>query len=208
SERRDATEIRAALEDSFADLGLAETLDQVVLPVMRQIGTWWASGRCDPGQEQLTTAAVRAWLARITTLAPSPEPDRQVLLATGPHDVHTLGLEALAAVLVNQGTSCRILPASTPVSVLTTEAAAASASAVVIVSHLSSQRRSAVASLVAVAESGRPTFYGGNAFRSPLTRKRVPGSYLGERMVEAAAMIQGSVRTAFPAVEQTSSSPA
>ncbi|RYJ00075.1 MAG: MerR family DNA-binding transcriptional regulator, partial [Actinomycetales bacterium] len=151
SERRDAAEIRDVLEAATADLGLAATLDDVVMPAMRLIGSWWESGRCDLGQEQLTTAAVRGWLARATTLAPPATTGRQVLLATGPRDMHTLGIEALGAVLATQGTGCRILGARTPASVVAAAVAAESPAAVVIVSHQSTRRRSAIDSLSSTA---------------------------------------------------------
>lgn len=190
STARDADAIRAALEDSLAELGLASTLDDVVMPSMRQIGTWWESGQCDVGQEHFLTEVLRGWLAKITTLAPPVESDRWVLLGVGPRDLHTLGIEALAALLVTQGVGCRLLGSRTPVRVVVAAVAANPTAAVVIVSHVPTHRRPAIESLNAVATTGCPTYYAGNAFLFPGARKGVPGTYLGERLGEAADLIR------------------
>ncbi len=195
SDVRDPAVMRAALQDSVVAMGLAATLDDVVLPLMRQIGSWWESGRCDVGQEHFITEVVRGWLAMTTTLAPPATSERWVLLATGPRDAHTLGIEALAALLVTQGTGCRVLGARTSQEVVTAAVAAMSPGAVVIVSHLSTQRRPAIESLEALAHTGCRTYYAGNAFLSPQARKNVPGVYLGERMTDAAVTIRRALIT-------------
>lgn len=198
SDKQDPSAILAILDDSASALGLAATLDDVVLPLMRQIGSWWELGRCDVGQEHFTTEVVRGWLAKTTTLAPPATSDRWVLLATGPRDMHTLGIEALAALLVTGGTGCRMLGARTPQRVLLAAVVAMAPRAVVIVSHLSTQRHSAIESLDVLTATGCPTYYAGNAFMSPLSRKGVPGTYLGERMADAAAVIQRAHPTQQP----------
>jgi DNA-binding transcriptional MerR regulator len=192
SETQDADTIRAVLQQAHDELGLATTLDEVVMPSMRQIGSWWENGRCDVGQEHFTTEVVRGWLARITTLAPPVESEKWALLAVGPRDLHTLGIEALAALLVHQGLGCRVLGPRTPQRVLVTATVATSAVAVVVVSHLPTQRRPAVESIRAVAETGCPTFYAGNAFLFPASRTNVPGTYLGESIADAAQIVRDS----------------
>jgi len=59
SRRMDPDALRTALDAAHDELGLGVTLDSVLMPSMRQIGTWWASGRCDVGREHLTTEVVR-----------------------------------------------------------------------------------------------------------------------------------------------------
>lgn len=186
---QDAAAIRAVLDSAREQLGLALALDGVVMPGMRQIGTWWETGRCDVGQEHFATEVVRGWLARLTTLAPPPVSDRWVLLAVGPRDLHTLGLEALGALLAELRIGGRVLGPRTPARVLATAIVATDAAAVVVVSHLPTQRRSAVDSLKLVAETGVATFYAGNAFIDAASRKAVPGTYLGESIGHAAQVI-------------------
>src|SRR6478752_3586969 len=76
AERLDAASIRARLDDAVDTLGLAATIDDVLLPAMRQIGVWWAIGHCDVVQERMATEAVRAWLDRRSAFAPPPSRSR------------------------------------------------------------------------------------------------------------------------------------
>lgn len=182
--------IRDALDQSNSALGLEATLDHVVMPAMRQIGDWWATGRCDIGQEHLTTEVVRGWLASLVALAPAPTSTRPIILACGPRDLHTLGLEALAALLAQQRRNCRVLGARTPPRTLLTITLNTDAAAVVLVSHLTSHRRPAVDTVRMIAETGCPVFYAGNAFLFPSARTDVPGTYLGESVSTAAAYLR------------------
>jgi hypothetical protein len=189
SERMEPGAVREVLDRAHHELGLSATLDEVLMPGMRQIGSWWETGRCDIAQEHLTTEVARGWLARMSALGPSPRAERPVLLACGPRDLHTLGLEGLAALLTHQGLPCRVLGARTPERTLVTAVEAMEAAGVVVVSHLSTQRRPAVDALRAAAATGCPVFYAGNAFLFPGARKDVPGTYLGEKLGDAAALI-------------------
>jgi MerR family transcriptional regulator, light-induced transcriptional regulator len=196
SRRHDPAAIRAVLDVARAEVGLGTTLDQVVMPAMRQVGVWWETGDCDVGQERLTTEVVRGWLAKIVTLAPAPDPgQRIVLLGTGPGASHTLGLEALAAQLAELGTASRMLGPRTSLEVLLAATRASPDAMVVLVSQLLSQRRSTVASLSALAEAGTSVFFAGNAFLLPVSRKDVPGTYLGESIGEGALVVARSGRT-------------
>ena len=192
SQLMDAAMISSALDQARDEVGLGATLDDVLMPAMRQVGAWWETGRCDVGQEHFTTEVVRGWLARMITLAPVPKSERWVLLAVGPRDLHTVGIEALAALLTHGGTGCRLLGPRTPLRVLLTAVVATPAAAVVVVSHLPTQRRPAVDSIVAVAETGVPTFYAGNAFLFEASRVGIPGTYLGETIAGAARLIRSS----------------
>lgn len=189
----DASAILGLLEQARRALGLAAAIDEVLLPSMRQIGSWWEAGDCGVGQEHFTTEVVRGWLARMITLAPPARSENWVVLAVGPRDLHTLGTECLAALLVHHEVGCRVLGARTSTRTLTAAVAATSPAAVVLVSHLRTHRRAAVDSLRAVAETGCPTFYAGNAFMFESSRRHVPGTYLGETVAGAARTIGDTV---------------
>jgi DNA-binding transcriptional MerR regulator len=189
SRAMDPEALRAVLDRARDELGLAATLDEVLMPAMRQIGSWWQTGRCDIGLEHLTTEVVRGWISRVGAFAPRPERGRPVLLACGPRDQHTLGLEALAALLAEQRRPSRVLGARTPQSTLVTAVVATGAAALVLVSHLPTHRRVSVEALQAVSQTRCRTFYAGNAFVFPAARKGVPGTYLGETLAGAAALL-------------------
>ena len=146
------------------------------MPAMRRVGRWWETGRCGVGHEHLATEAVRTWLGKITAFAPEPRRLAPVVLACGPHDAHTLGMEALGALLVHAGRRCCVLGARTPVPALVATVERVGPAAVVVVSHLSMGRRLAMEAVRTVAELGVPTFYAGNAFISASTRHRIPGT--------------------------------
>ncbi len=187
AERMDAAGIRAQLDLAAAALGLAGCLDDVLLPAMRQVGVWWAAGHCDVAQERMATEAVRAWLDRRSAFAPAPTRSRPILLACGPSDLHTIGLESMALLLRCQGWPCRLLGARTPTATVAAAARASSAAGVIVVSHLASGRLRAVESIRAVHELGIEVFFAGNAFSTPRSRRGVPGRYLGVRIQDACA---------------------
>jgi MerR family transcriptional regulator, light-induced transcriptional regulator len=187
--RLDPRSIGALLDHAHQELGLDETIRGVLLPSMRKIGAWWQTGQCDVAHEHLATEAVRSWMNRLLYLGSAPWQPEVVLLACGPRDLHTIGLEALGLLLANRGWPCRILGARTPANSLAAAVHGTGASAVVLVSHLSVARRSAVEALRSVETSGAALFYAGNAFTAPQRRRGVPGSYLGEDMTAAVDLV-------------------
>jgi MerR family transcriptional regulator, light-induced transcriptional regulator len=191
--RSDPVEVREHLSRAEAALGLAACLDDVLLPAMQQIGLWWQTGRCDVDQEHLTTEAARAWLETLTAYAPPPTRPTPIVLACGPTDLHTIGLEALGVLLRHQHRTCRLLGARTSTPALTAAINATGAGAVVLVSHMNTGRQRAIQSLREASRLGAEVFYAGNAFTSPRSRRTVPGTYLGIRLQEACRIIDSHV---------------
>ena len=175
AERLDAASIRARLDEAAATLGLAACIDDVLLPAMRQIGVWWAVGHCDVVQERMATEAVRAWLDRRSAFAPPPTRPRPILLACGPSDLHTIGLESTAVLLRYQGWPCRVLGARTPTTTIATAARATAVAGVVVVSHLATGRLRAVESIRAINDLEIEVFYAGNAFATSAQPAGGPG---------------------------------
>lgn len=186
----DPTVIRRWLTAAAADLGLQEAIDVVVLPALREIGALWEAGKCDVANEHLASQEVRAWLSAQLAAARPQRNRRVILLACGPKDLHTIGLEAFYVMLARRGWSCRILGAMTPTASALAAAKGAKATAAVIVSHMSTARRDAVATLEALEDLGLTVFYAGNAFVSARARDGVPGTYLGEVLAEAATTVE------------------
>jgi methanogenic corrinoid protein MtbC1 len=189
AEASDPASMREHLDRARASLGLASCLDDVLLPAMQQIGSWWQSGRCDVEQEHLATETARAWLETLRGYAPPPSRPTRIVLACGPTDLHTIGLESLAVLLRYEGLGCRVLGARTPELALAAAIRVIEDAVVVVVSHLNTGRRRALQSLRTAEASGATVFYAGNAFGSPRSRRSVPGSYLGLRLETACAVI-------------------
>ena len=191
--RLDSWGVNASLERARVQLGVEQAVCGVLLPAMRQIGLWWQRGQCDVAHEHLATETARGWLNRVFYLGPSPWEPEAVVLACGPRDFHTIGLEALGVLLAQRGWGCRLLGARTPIKSLITAIEGTGAAAVVMVSHLAVVRRSAAEALRAALPTGALLFYAGNSFISPQARQGVPGIYLGEDLAVAADTVTATL---------------
>lgn len=192
--RLDSDGIRRALDRSAERLGVEGAIRDVVFQAMREIGTRWKTGTCDVEQEHLASEAVRVWLARQTTMAPPPFRPDPIVLACGPKDLHTIGLESFAAVLARRGWPLRTLGAMTPSVSLLSTVRSVGAAAAVVVAQRGVTRRAAIESLSAVAAvPGLRVFYAGDAFASPSARRGVPGTYLGEDVLAAAEILDSAL---------------
>ena len=150
----------------------------------------WKAGRCDVGREHFATEGVRAWLARQAFLAPPPFRPHPIVLACGPQDLHTIGLESFAVILARRGWPCRVLGED-----------AHRGACLRGPGHGSDRcrrdgaasvtRRSAMEAIAAADALGVRAFYAGDAFVAPSARKDVRG-YLGEDLVEAARVVESS----------------
>jgi DNA-binding transcriptional MerR regulator/methylmalonyl-CoA mutase cobalamin-binding subunit len=185
--------IAQTLDAARETLGLDRTIDDVLLPAMREVGESWQTGRIDVSHEHLATNACQAWLATLRPPAPL-QPQPPIVLSCGPLDHHTLGLEALGALLRDRLWDCRMLGARTPAESLARAVAEVDAGAVVLVCHLNTGRRAAIETLRTL-QLHRPLFYAGGAFRTPQSRHGVPGLYLGTNITQAAELITATLLT-------------
>jgi MerR family transcriptional regulator, light-induced transcriptional regulator len=177
--------VLTVLDEAAVRHGTTHAVCDVLLPAMRQIGLWWQTGRCDVAQEHLASEAALAWMHSRPSQRDVPHRGT-VLLACGPRDHHTIGLEALALLLRERGADARALGSRVPADALVAAIRATDASAVVLVSHLAVGRRQALESLTAAGTAGPAVYYAGNAFGTPAGRRRVPGTYLGTDFAAAA----------------------
>ena len=184
--------IARTLDTARETLGLDRTVDEVLLPAMREVGEWWHEGRIDVSHEHLATNATQAWLA---TLHPAGAVRAQapIILSCGPLDHHTLGLEAIGALLRQSRWDCRMLGARTPADSLARAVAETDAVAVVLVCHVTAGRPAAIAALHAPELRQRHLFYAGGAFESRPARQGVPGHYLGTNIAQARDLITATL---------------
>jgi MerR family transcriptional regulator, light-induced transcriptional regulator len=192
--RLDTDAIRAALARAADRLTVEGAIRDVAFPALREIGARWRLGRCDVGQEHLASQTFRAWLARQAAVAPSPFRPAPIVLACGPRDLHTIGIEAFAVVLSRRGWPTRVLGAMTPPSALVSTILGVRAAGAVVTAQRSLTRRAAVESLAAVdAVPGVTAFYAGDAFAGAPARRGVPGTYLGVDVVRASTILERHV---------------
>ncbi len=181
------------LDAAQQSLGLGRTVDDVLLPALRQLGRRWQSGEADVSHEHLATNAVRGWLSKISQSGP-PRQFRPIVLCCGPRDDHTLGLEALRALLAERGFDCLLLGARTPVESLTRAVRDTAAAAVILVCHLPAGRQDAVDALRSAELRRTSIYYAGGAFASPQARHGVPGHHLGDNLTNAADSVAHDLR--------------
>ena len=196
--RYDAPGVRELLGEAALALGFDGAVERVALPALRSVGSLWEAGKCDVANEHLTTHEVRAWLAR--QVAPEGRGSgAPVVLAAGPRDQHTVGLEAFHVMLTRRGVCSRLLGSGTPASSLVAAATSAGAGAVVVTSHMSTNRRAALDALAAAAAlEDVEAFYAGNAFSAASARAGVPGTYLGRELAAAADVVARRVEALAP----------
>ncbi len=189
--RLDPAELRETLTAGAETIGIEQTIRDVALPSMREMGSRWKAGVCDTAHEHLATEAVRVWLARQSAMAPPAFRPFPLVLACGPKDLHTIGLEAFGVVLARRGWSLRTLGPLTPVDSLVAAVRAAEARAAIVTSQRSVSRRAAVEAIEAVdALPGVSAFYAGAGFGPSAARKDVPGTYLGGDVVAGADILE------------------
>ncbi len=189
--RLDPVALREVLTEGAETIGVEATIVNVGLPAMREMGSRWEAGVCDTTNERLSTEAVRVWLARQSVMAPPPSRPFPLVLACGPKDLHTIGLEAFGVILARRGWSARTLGPLTPVSSLVAAVRAAEARGAVVTSQRSATRRPALEAIRAAdALPGVKAFYAGAGFDPASARKDVPGTYLGDDAIEAAGILE------------------
>jgi len=187
--------IARTLDAARETLGLDRTIDEVLLPAMREVGEWWHAGRIDVSHEHLATSATQAWLATLRPAGPL-RPQPPIILSCGPLDHHTLGLEAIGALLRQRQWDCRMLGARTPAESLALAVAETDAVAVVLVCHVTNGRPAAIETLRSPQLRQRHVFYAGGAFGSPRARHGVPGHYLGTNIAQATELITATLTSA------------
>jgi methanogenic corrinoid protein MtbC1 len=188
----DSETVRAVLDDAHDRLGVEQVVQHVALPVLRDIGTLWEAGKCDVANEHLASQEIRSWMNAKLARARAKTTRGPLILATGPKDQHTLGLEGFYLILTHRGWSCRVLGGQTPTESLVKIVEDTKPLAIILSSHMNSSRRDAAASIRAVAHLA-PTFYAGNAFGSLKNRDGLAATYLAEDLPAAADRLEAAL---------------
>ena len=181
--------IFTVLDDADATHGLDTTIDEIVFPSLRVVGTFWSSGTIDVAHEHLLSLAVARWIAAKAAALPPPTRKGMILLSAGPQDMHTLALDCLDLLLASRGVEVCNLGAQTPVASLLVAARSVNPTAVVLSSHTPTVASQAVRSVKAVAEAGLPVYFAGSSFASQFFRQNTPGVPLDGTLQEAAEML-------------------
>ncbi|MBI5091878.1 MAG: MerR family transcriptional regulator [Candidatus Hydrogenedentes bacterium] len=99
----DWDQLDALLAKSGARMGCLETIEHVVTPLMRWVGSQWHEGRLRVAHEHMATSSVRAHLEHVYTSVRSEAAGPGVVLATLPQQRHEIGILMCAVVAVLEG---------------------------------------------------------------------------------------------------------
>ena len=113
----DGSAAEGVLDASIARLGVAFALEQVIMPMMRDLGEGWQEDPSLIAAEHFATNSLRPRLMRIVTAARSATAPRCVAAAPAGED-HELGVLAAAAVAADLGFQVTYLGSRTPCSAL------------------------------------------------------------------------------------------
>lgn len=111
----DSAGLRRALERGAVSLGVPRLLDEVVSPLLIEIGERWRVGRMNIAQEHLATAVVRQVLGWVRETAESGGTGPVLVAATPPGQIHEGGALLAAATAAGEGWRVTYLGADLPV---------------------------------------------------------------------------------------------
>ncbi len=114
-EAMDGTGLRRGLERAAVSLGVPRLVEEVVGPVLTEIGERWHAGRMTIAQEHLASAAVRQVLGWVRELAETREVAPGLVVGMLPNHVHEGGALMAAAIAASEGWRVSYLGADLPV---------------------------------------------------------------------------------------------
>lgn len=129
-ERLEATPLEALLRRAAMQLGAAMTIDEVIVPLLREFGERWHRGELTPAHEHMGTAVIRralAWMSSSATV-PAQAPTAVVTTPSGQH--HEIGAKIVATSAATEGWRVVFLGADLPAESIA--AAATQAGAVLV----------------------------------------------------------------------------
>lgn len=127
----DAPGADGVLDDVFARLDIPRALDEVVLPVVRQVGDGWEDDPRVIAREHFATNVLRPRLQRLLRVT-HRSGARECVAAAPEQEEHDLGLLAAAAAAADAGWRVRYLGARTPTAAIEHAVAELGASVVLV----------------------------------------------------------------------------
>ncbi|HEY7794604.1 MAG TPA: MerR family transcriptional regulator [Gaiellaceae bacterium] len=181
-ERLDDVAAQAAFDRLLADLTVPAVLEQVVLPLLRDIGDRWARGEVSVAQEHFASNLLRG---RMLGLARGwgRGTGRRAVLACPPGERHDLGLIAFGLALRDEGWRITFVGADTPLDALLEVVRGVRPDAVVL-GVADPKRLASVEAALPELRAEAPVWLGGAGAR-PLTGAEV----LAESPLAAAAQV-------------------
>lgn len=189
------TEASIVLLSAFVDgVAVAEILDEVVAPAMRQIGTLWHGGVLGVSDEHLATrAAVRALESLSSSVRRRHAGPRAAVCCASEGEMHEVAVLGLQVLLESGGWLVKCLGGNTPFFALADAVAKHRPELVCVSSTMSAElERSAreYPQLLAAARGcSARVVLGGAGFRDGAVRRRFPADFHAESFAELEAFL-------------------
>lgn len=114
-ERLDAAAFERQLELALTQLGWTRTMDEVLVPLMRQIGELWSEGSLRMAHERLASSLVRSFVGSMYRAYTPQESAPGIVVATPRGQRHELGATLVAATAAAEGWKVSYLGADLPI---------------------------------------------------------------------------------------------
>lgn len=114
----DADGLSAALERELKQRGLLAFLDEVLAPLLNEVGEAWSRGAITEVHEHVASERIRDVLGAVSTAYTPPPNAPTVLFAGLPGDHHAIGLYMAAAAATLAGVKIVQVGANTPITAL------------------------------------------------------------------------------------------
>ncbi|HEX9164270.1 MAG TPA: MerR family transcriptional regulator [Gemmatimonadales bacterium] len=131
-ERFDVADLEAQLRRAAMQLGSAIAVDEVITPVLRDIGDRWHKGELTPAHEHMATAAIRRVLAWMSASALVPHYAPLAVVATPANQRHELGAKIVSTTATTEGWRVLFLGADLPAESIAAAVAQSGASLVAL----------------------------------------------------------------------------
>lgn len=131
-ERMDPIRLRSALNEAAVAYSTRALLDQVVVPLMREIGRRWRDGELRISHEHVASPVVASFLSGVLSTSNMTGSGPTVIFTTPAGQHHELGALVAAIVAASEGWNVVYLGPSTPASEIAAAAVARNARAVAL----------------------------------------------------------------------------
>lgn len=130
--RLDAVELDALLRRAAMQLSAAAVVDEVITPLLRELGDSWHRGEISPAHEHMGSAAIRRMLSWMSGSAIVPGSAPAILVATPANQRHELGAKIVSTTAATEGWRVVFLGADLPADAIAAAAVQAGAGVVAL----------------------------------------------------------------------------
>ena len=199
-EHMDEVQAGQLLSEALSLYTVEQVLEQVIQPMLFEIGERWMSAEWTIAQEHFASAFIRGRIANMFHSSPFRQDGPLVLVACAPHELHEIGALVMALLLRRSGFKVIYLGQNVPVDSLVTmirnlkpKAVCVSATRTETGANLP-QLRQALEEMRAETGYAPVLAFGGGLFsRNPGLAERMGGHYLGGSASHAVNTLNGMI---------------